>query len=38
VKEEVPCPNCTDFRTKLFLWWPAAFRVVAIEAGHGFDS
>ncbi len=38
VVEEVPCHNCTAFRSKLFLWYPAAFRVVAIEGGHGFDS
>ncbi|MDX2087265.1 MAG: hypothetical protein SFX73_05425 [Kofleriaceae bacterium] len=36
--EEVPCHNCTDFRTKLILWWPAAFRVVVLEGGHGYDS
>ncbi len=35
--EEVPCHNCTEFRTKLMLWYPDPFRVVAIEGGHGFD-
>jgi hypothetical protein len=38
VSESIPCPNCTDFRTKLFLWYPGAARAVVIEAGHGFDS
>lgn len=37
-KEEVPCPNCTTFRDKLFLWYPAAFRAVVLEGGHGYDS
>ncbi|MDQ3369166.1 MAG: hypothetical protein M3680_27385 [Myxococcota bacterium] len=38
VLEPVPCHNCTSFRSKLFVWWPAAFRVVAIEGRHGYDS
>lgn len=37
-REEVACHNCTDFRDKLILWWPAAFRVVVLEGGHGYDS
>jgi len=36
--EEVPCHNCSDFRSKLVLWYPAAFRVVVITGGHGYDS
>lgn len=38
VVEAVPCHNCSSFRSKLFLWYPAAFRVIAIEGGHGYDS
>lgn len=38
VVEEVPCHNCTDHRYKTFVWWPAAFRVVALTGGFGYDS
>jgi hypothetical protein len=36
--EEVPCHNCTDFRDVYVLYYPEAFRVILVEAGHGYDS
>ncbi|MFN0248819.1 MAG: hypothetical protein ACKV2T_18160 [Kofleriaceae bacterium] len=37
VVEEIPCHNCTEYRYKLFMWWPGAFRIVAITGRFGHD-
>ncbi len=38
VTEELSCQNCHDFRSRTFLWWPSAARLVVIDSGHGYDS
>lgn len=38
LREDVPCPNCTDFQDTIVLWYPEALRAVYLRAGHGFDS
>lgn len=36
--DEIPCQNCHSYRTRTVLWWPAAARVVVVDATHGYDS
>jgi len=35
---EVPCHNCTDFVDSYVLFYSLVNRVIAFQAGHGFDS
>ena len=38
VTSEVPCHNCTDFADTYVLFYSLVNRVIAFDAGHGFDS
>jgi hypothetical protein len=38
VTSEVPCQNCTDFADTYVLFYSLVNRVIAFDAGHGFDS
>jgi hypothetical protein len=35
---ELPCPNCHEFWVRYVLLYPDAGKVVAIDAGYGYDS
>lgn len=37
-EEEIPCPNCHEWYTKVILYWPMTGDVVVVDGLYGWDS